>query len=99
MTTQNFEDAQCFACKILLKPSPKPDCQTFWACPDCGTGDSAENVLAECADYAKEQAARRMQEIMRKEFGGGGLFQLKLTPIPHRIYRFFVQMEPHLPSV
>lgn len=99
MSEQAIEQVQCFACKVALEPRPQPDCQSFWACPKCGVGDTAENALTEASEYAVEQSARYFQEIMRKNFGGGGVFQLTQTPIPERRYRFFADIEAHLPEV
>lgn len=95
---QSIKDAQCFACKVLLEAAPEPDCQTRWACPICGVGESRENILAECGDYAKEQAARYVQELARKLYGSGGMYQLTLNPIPERSYRFFMDIESLLPG-
>jgi len=83
----------CGRCKVPLKGPGDSNPQSRFSFPQCGTGDTRENVLREVGEQVKEQAARHLQEIMRRAACGSSILQFKGNPIPKRTYRFTTDVE------
>jgi hypothetical protein len=57
----DIKNVLCRLCKVELKGPAKPDAESVFACPQCRTSDTYQNIIAEVAEYQKIHAAKKLQ--------------------------------------
>jgi hypothetical protein len=87
MSAQDTE-AKCAKCKIPLQGPSDPQPQDRFSCPECGVGDSFENVMREVGDQVEERLASSLHAATRSNK------HVKFTekPSAKRAYRFIVDL-------
>lgn len=84
----DFVKALCAQCKVPPEPVTQDKGEERFACPRCGVNDTAENILREAMEHAKEVAARSLQEKARSVARGSKFIKFSGKPIPKGSYRF-----------
>jgi DNA-binding IscR family transcriptional regulator len=85
---------KCAKCDVPLEGPANPDSQDRLACPNCGIGDTFENVSAEINEYIGEQLVAALARQTEAAFSKSKNMKLTQTPSPQKSYRFIVNFEP-----
>ncbi|ORE90624.1 hypothetical protein ATO13_21931 [Stappia sp. 22II-S9-Z10] len=92
MATQSVK-VLCARCHLPPEPVREGEAEDWFACPNCGEGDTSENIIREAKEHAKEVAARSFQETLRKTATRSKIMKFSAKPIPKGHYRFVSDFE------
>jgi len=85
---------KCARCKCVLETLPDAKPEPRAACPQCGEGDTLENVRREVGEYIQEHISKTIHGALVD--GVRGSKNLKVTSDfhPKGGHRFIVDLEP-----
>lgn len=83
----------CAKCHVPPEGVAEREAEDWFACPECGTGDTRQNVIREAMDHAKEVAARSIQESARGVARRSKFIKFQGKPIPKGNYRFISDLK------
>ena len=89
------QNALCGKCKVALEVVANDDGE-IGRCPRCGNSDTLDNIMRIVGDYALEQAAKGIDDVIAG-IAKDSKSVLQYTPNvrPKKTYRFIVNMDGH----
>jgi hypothetical protein len=78
----------CGCCERPLKGSANPSSDSMFNCPSCGQEETWENVKAIVAEYLKESARIRVEEMLRVAASHGESLAYSEALRSKGVYRF-----------
>jgi hypothetical protein len=85
----------CARCKCALELIPDAQPEPRAACPQCGEGDTVENIQREVGEYVKEQTAQAMIKDIANGVRGSKYLKFTSNFHPNGRHRFVVDLELH----
>lgn len=92
-TGTEMTQIKCAKCKCTLQRFAGPDAQDYFACPNCSSGDTLDNIVRGIGEQAAEYATERLEAAFAKGARSSKYLKFKPSRRSKKMHRFIIDLD------